>query len=263
MATNPAHADRIEHSLTDDVLLIHLVHEGKANALTEGMLSDLAAALSGPPGRSARAAILTGIGDKHFSSGAELGDDPPKEWVERIKRIERGIASVASAITKVRFPVIAAINGDAVGGGLELAMACDWRITREGARFAMPPARLGLVYTAEGLRRFVSEVGLARTREMFLTGRPMDAQTAHQIGLVNHVVPSQDLMAVANRMASAIAANAPLAVEGMREVLRAISENDPGDGKAQQFRVKAFGSKDLAEGLSATRERRPPRFIGQ
>lgn len=254
--------DRVEHALTDGILTLRLVNEVRANALTERMLDQLALALAGSDGRATRVAILTGSGDRHFSSGAELGSEPANDWIERVKRVEHGIQAVAATMTKVSFPVIAVINGDAIGGGLELAMACDWRIAREGARFAMPPARLGLVYTAEGLRRFVGEIGLARARELFLTGRAFDTRHALDIGLVNHVVGAEELMPLAHRMAAAVAANAPMAVEGMRVVLRAVADDDAADAKAQQWRVKTFGSSDLVEGLAATRERRPATFGG-
>lgn len=258
----PPLPDRVEHELADGVLVMRLVNEAKANALSERMLDQLARVLQGPEAKAARVAILTGAGERHFSSGAELGQEPIKDWLERVKRIERGLAAAATAMTKAGFPVIAALNGDAIGGGLELAMACDWRIAREGARLAMPPARLGLVYTAEGMRRFATEVGGAHAREIFLTGRAFDARHALEIGLVNHVVSAEELWPLAMRMAGAVAANAPIAVDGMRIVLRAILENDQADGKAQQWRVKAFGSADLAEGLAAARERRPPSFGG-
>ncbi len=242
--------------------MLRLVNEGRANALTERMLDQLARSLQSPEAREARAAILLGDGDRHFSSGAELGGEPTKDWIERVKRIEHGIQAVAAAMTTASFPVIAAINGDAIGGGLELAVACDWRIAREGARFAMPPARIGLVYTADGIRRFVAEIGLARASELFLTGRTFDARYALAIGLVNHVVAAEDLVPLANRMAAAVAANAPMAVEGMRVVLRAVADDDAAEAKAQQWRVKAFGSSDLVEGLAATRDRRPASFGG-
>lgn len=258
----PPLPDRAEHSVEDGVLVLRLVHEGRANALTERMLDQVVRVLEGPQGQAARVVLLTGAGDRHFSSGAELGSEPADAWIERVKRIERGIAAVANAIAKAHCPVIAVVNGDAIGGGLEVAMACDWRIAREGARFAMPPARIGLVYTAEGLRRFADEIGMARAREVFLTGRAMDARHALEIGLVNHVVAAEELLPLARRMAAAVAANAPLAVEGMRVVLRAIADGDQADGKAQQWRVRTFGSRDLAEGLSAARERRPPVFGG-
>ncbi len=258
----PPLPDRVESAVDGDVLTLRLVHEGRANALTERMLDQLARALQGPEARGVRAAVLTGDGDRHFSSGAELGTDPAREWIERIKRIEHGLQAAALAVTKASFPVIAAINGDAIGGGLELAMACDWRVAREGARFAMPPARIGLVYTAEGMRRFVAEIGVARTRELFLTGRAFDARHALDMGLVNHVVGAEEVLPLARRMASAVAANSPLAVEGMRVVLRAVADDDAADAKAQQWRVRAFGSADLVEGLAATRERRPPAFGG-
>lgn len=258
----PPLPDRVEQSLHDGVLVLSLINEERANALTERMLEQLARALASPEARTARAAILTGSGDRHFSSGAELGTEGAKDWIERIKRIEHGIQAVAAAMTKTSFPVIAAINGDAIGGGLELAMACDWRIAREGARFAMPPARIGLVYTADGLRRFVTEIGLSRTRELFLTGRAFDTRHALDIGLVNHVASTEELLPLATRMAAAVAANAPMAVEGMRVVLRAVADDDGADARAQQWRVKTFGSADLIEGLAATRERRPAVFGG-
>jgi enoyl-CoA hydratase/carnithine racemase len=258
----PIPPDRVEHELAGGVLVLRLVNEGKANALTERMLDQLVRALQGADATTTRVAILTGAGDRHFSSGAELGQEPIKDWLERVKRIEHGLSAAAAAMAKVSFPVIAALNGDAVGGGLELAMACDWRVAREGARLAMPPARLGLVYTADGMRRFAVEVGNARAREIFLTGRAFDTRHALEIGLVNHVVSAEELWPLAVRMAGAVAANAPIAVDGMRVVLKAIADNDQADGKAQQWRVKAFGSKDLGEGLAAARERRSPSFGG-
>jgi enoyl-CoA hydratase len=261
-AAPPPLPDRVDRSVDDGVMVLRLVNEGRANALTERMLDQVGRALEGAGGDGVRAVLLTGSGDRHFSSGAELGTETADEWIERIKRVERGIAAVAAAIAKAPCPVVAAVNGDAIGGGLELAMACDWRIARDGARFAMPPARIGLVYTAEGLRRFSDEIGMARTREIFLTGRAMDARQALEIGLVNHVTSAEELMPLGHRMAAAVAANAPLAVEGMRVVLRAIADGDQPDGKAQQWRVRTFGSHDLVEGLAAARERRPPVFGG-
>jgi enoyl-CoA hydratase/carnithine racemase len=256
--------DRIERTDDGAVMTLTLVHDGKANALTESMLTSLAGHFQAEQCVGIRAAILTGSGERHFSSGAEMGSDAIPAWVERIKRIEQGIATVATAIQKASFPTIAALNGDAVGGGLELAMACDWRLAREGARLAMPPARLGLVYTAEGLRRFVREIGLARTREIFLTGRAFEASHAHQVGLVNHLTSLDELIPMANRMAAAIASNAPLAVEGMRVVVRTIQEDDQhADARAQQYRVRAFSSKDLGEGVQAARARRSPKFSGE
>lgn len=259
----PPLPDRVERSDDGAVMTLRIIHEGKANALTERMLAQLAKHFQPDQTDGIRAAILTGGGDRHFSSGAEMGTDPAAEWVERIKRIEQGIATAATAMQNAGFPTIAAINGDAVGGGLELAMACDWRLACEGARLAMPPTRIGLVYTADGLRRFASEIGMARTREIFLTGRAFEARHAHEIGLINHLVAPSDLMPMAQKMAAAVASNAPLAVEGTRFVLRAILDDDEADKKAQQYRVRAFGSADLAEGVDAARARRNPEFHGK
>ena len=259
---DPASGDRLECELEDGVLTLRIANEERANALTERVLDAIVRAIdeSRPP--EVRVVLIGGAGERHFSSGADLAVRGIDEWLERVKRTEAALSRAAGAVANCHCPVIAVLNGDAIGGALELAMACDWRVAREGARFAMPPARLGLVYTAEGMRRFVAAIGQAHARELFLTGRAVDAARAERIGLVGHVVPAEEIWPLAGRMAAAVAANAPIAVEGMRAVLRAIADDENADARAQQWRVKAFGSADLVEGLAATRERRPPEFTG-
>ena len=254
--------DRLERDLEGGVLTLRIANEERANALTERILDGLAKEIDGARPPEVRVVLLGGAGDRHFSSGADLAVRGVEEWLDRVKRTEAAIGRAAAAIAGCHCPVVAVVNGDAIGGALELAMACDWRLARDGARFAMPPARLGLVYTADGLRRFVTAIGQAHTRELFLTGRAIDAARAERIGLVGHVVPADELWPLAGRMAAAVAANAPIAVEGMRVVLRAIADDENAETRAQQWRVRAFGSADLVEGLAATRERRPPGFTG-
>jgi enoyl-CoA hydratase/carnithine racemase len=161
--------------------------------------------------------------------------------------------------------VIGVLNGAAFGGALELAIACDWRIGRRGARLGMPAARLGVVYAADGLRRFVAAMGPARTRRLFLTGVPVDADEALRIGLVDEVVPEEGLWDAALAAAAEVAKAAPLAVAGTRAIVGALEDGAAPGAVAETAdgaRARAFGSEDFREGLRAFRERRPPDFRG-
>jgi enoyl-CoA hydratase/carnithine racemase len=210
--------------------------------------------------------VLRGAGDEAFSSGFDLAEiglvsargDRPDEAVER----------VADALDRVPCPTVAFLNGSAFGGGFELAVTCDLRVACEGVRLGMPPAKLGVVYPEGGLRRFADLVGAARTRELFFTGRPIDSATALAWGLVNRVAAPADAEAVALALAGEIAANAPLAVRGMKRILRLLEgahERALSDGERAEiaaWRRRAFESADIGEGRAAWEERRLPRFRG-
>jgi enoyl-CoA hydratase/carnithine racemase len=172
------------------------------------------------------------------------------------------------ALDECEVPVVAALSGHAIGGGLEVALACDLRIAADGIRLGMPPAKLGLVYSHTGLRRFLDVVGEARTRELFLLGRNIDAQRAEAWGLVNHVVPERDLQAEALAWAGELAAGAPLSVRGnkrvIRELLRAEGALDPAvEQELIALRRACFASEDFAEGVRAFAEKRPARWKGR
>lgn len=246
--------------------MLRIANEARANALDPGILDALARELQAPRLADARVVLLTGAGERHFSAGLDLADGSPEALAALVREGERLLGDAARAIAACRRPVVGVLNGAAVGGALELAMACDWRIARAGARLAMPAARLGVVYAPEGLRRFVAAIGPARTRRLFLTGRPVEAEEALALGLVDEVVPAAELWPAALRAAGEVAAAAPLAVEGTRAVLRALAEG-PGAGTlaatADRWRRRAFASQDHHEALAAFRERRPPEFRGR
>jgi len=247
-------------------LVVRFDNEGRANALDDAMLDALASLLEGPRPASSPAVLLGGAGERHFSAGLDLAERSAEELAAELQRGERRLARAARAIAGCARPVIGVLNGAVVGGALELAMACDWRIARRGAVLRMPAARLGVVYAPEGLRRFVAAIGPARTRRLFLTGTGIEAGEALLLGLVDQVVEPDALWPAARAAADEVAAGAPLAIEGTRAIVRGIVDGPLGDGveaQAAAWRARAFGSEDFREGLAAIRERRPPRFTGR
>jgi enoyl-CoA hydratase len=248
-------------ALEEGVLTLTLDNPSRANALTGGMLEDLRAALGRVP-EGARVVLVRGAGDRHFSAGVDLADAPSPAT---LRDGERRLGAAVDAVHACPVPVVAALNGSAHGGGLELAASCDWRIARAGADFAMPAARLGVAYTPRGVQTFATLLGPARTAALFLTGAPVDADSALAIGLVDSVHEPAAFDGAVADAARRVAAMAPLAVRGTLVTLRAlaagrITEEDRAGAEA--LRERAWGSSDLAEGLAAFRERREPRFTG-
>lgn len=248
---------------SDGILTVRISNEGRANALDAAILAEIVSLLHGPRIESVRVVLLAGDGGRHFSSGLDLGAQTPESLAAELQDGERRLGNAAHAIAACPVPVIGVVNGAAVGGALELAIACDWRIARRGARLAMPAARIGVVYSADGLRRFVAAMGPARTRRLFLTAVPIEAHEAYDLGLVDQVVEADDLWSTADAAARAVAEAAPLAVAGTRAIVSALSEGPESiQETAQAARARAFASDDFREGLAAFREKRPPRFEG-
>ena len=165
------------------------------------------------------------------------------------------------------WPTIAAINGHCLGGGLELAITCDLRICAAGAKLGMPPAKLGLIYGHTGLRKFLDAVGLAHTKELFLTGRNLSAERAERIGLVQRVVADEELERAAVELAAEVAANAPLSMKGNKRAIKLLSENPVLSEQQEQsliaLRESCFASEDFREGIRAFAEKRKPNWTGR
>ncbi|MGH7792713.1 MAG: enoyl-CoA hydratase-related protein, partial [Thermodesulfobacteriota bacterium] len=173
----------------------------------------------------------------------------------------------SKAIENFPYPVIAMMNGHAFGGGLELALTCDLRIAVENALFGMPPAKLGVIYTYTGIRKFLNLIGLGYAKELFLTGRNIDAQRAEKIGLVNYVLPKSELEDFTYKLASEISQNAPISMSTMKQMMNSWQRNQlmskSDEEQVKEMILKVQESEDYKEGQRAFAEKRKPKFKGK
>ena len=249
----------------EGVLRLTISNPAKRNALDHAILDGVAHAVREA---DARCIVLTGA-DGMFSSGYDIGEIPEDVFAQEAEKlVAHPFTSAIDALDATDLPTIAALPGHTIGGGLELALACDLRIAADGIKLGMPPAKLGLVYSHTGLRRFIDIIGVARTRELFLLGRNIEARRALDWGLLNEVVIGSDLQNVALDWATELAANAPLSIQGnkrvIRELLRAQGEIDPDvERELIALREACFASEDMKEGVRAFGEKRPARWQGR
>ena len=211
-----------------------------------------------------RVAVVTGAGEKAFIAGADINELAVQTPVEGKETSLRG-QKVLDFIENLGKPVIAAINGFALGGGCELAMACTLRMASENARLGQPEVKLGIIPGYAGTQRLPRLVGKGRALEIILTGEPITAQEAYRIGLVNQVVPQAELMTAAEKLAQKIAALAPLAIKFALEAVNHGLEMAEAEG--QFLEATLFGlcctTADMKEGTRAFLDKRPPKFIGK
>jgi enoyl-CoA hydratase/carnithine racemase len=252
---------RLDHP-AEHVARLTITHEDKRNALDHAILDAIAETV---PGLEARCLVITGEG-RVFSAGYEIGSIPREEFAAAAERlVAHPFHQAIEAVEAYPYPVVAALNGHAIGGGLELAVSCDLIVASEDAVVGMPPAKLGLIYSHTGLRKFVDAIGLPRTRELFHVGRNISAADAERWGLINEVVAADALAARGLELATEIAGLAPLALAGnkriLRELVRAEGALDPAVERALiALRESCFASDDFFEGVSAFAEKRKPRW---
>jgi enoyl-CoA hydratase/carnithine racemase len=220
------------------------------------------------PELDARCVLITGQGAM-FSAGYDIGDLPDSVFADEAEKlVAHPFAAAIDAIEAYPHPTLAALNGHAIGGGLELALSCDLRIAAGTIALGMPPAKLGLVYSHTGIRKFIDAVGAPRTRELFLVGRRIDARTARAWGLVNGLAEPDRIAEEALAWAVEIAGNAPLAQLGNKRVIRAVLDahvelDAETERELIELRRACFSSEDFREGVRAFAEKRKPQWRGK
>ena len=249
----------------DGVAFVTINRPEKLNALNDRTIEELDAAFAAiGADPQTRGVVLTGAGEKAFVAGADIGELATQSPVDGKARSLRG-QRVLDRIERLGKPVVAAVNGFALGGGCELAMACHVRIASENARLGTPEVKLGLMCGYAGTQRLPRLVGKGRALEMLLTGEMVDAQEAARIGLVNRVVPREKLLAEAEALLRTMLANGPLS---LRFTLEAVHDGlEMGLDEAQHQEATLFGllctTADMKEGTQAFLEKRPARFQGK
>ena len=209
----------------------------------------------------ARAVILAGAGDRAFCAGSDV-----KEFRSLAGRVAEGKLinenAMYNRLAQLPLPTIAAIEGDALGGGLELALCCDLRVAASTALLGLPEVRLGVMPGSGGTQRLPRLIGLARAKELILLGEVIDAETALSYGLVNRVVTQGHAESVAREIADTLASRGPVAVREAKAVLNTTLDGSLAEGQAHELEAseRVFSSEDMLEGAAAFVEKRPPRF---
>ena len=240
----------------------------KRNALDHEILDAITATLPKlDRGIDFRCLVITGA-DPVFSAGYDIGSIPAESFERDAEAlVAHPFPAALAALDAFPWPTIAALNGHCLGGGLELALACDLRVAASTAKLGMPPAKLGLIYGHTGIRRFIETIGAARTRELFFTGRNLEASEALSIGLVNAVVESDRVEAASLEMAAGIASNAPLSMRGNKKTIETLLANpalsEEQERELVELRESCFSSEDFLEGITAFGEKRRPRWTGR
>jgi enoyl-CoA hydratase len=249
----------------DDIGLLTINRPDKMNALSTELTNELQQVLAEiEEDKDLRILIITGAGEKAFVAGADINELVDRDALLG-RKVSRFRQELFSRIENLPIPVIGAVNGFALGGGLELALACNIRLASEKAKFGAPEVKLGIIPGDGGTQRLPRLVGLGRAMEMVITGDFIDAQEAYRIGLVNKVVPDEELMEATMALAKKIASRPPLAVKYAKEAVNRSQEGDAISGYALESYLHALTctTEDKKEGVAAFLEKRKGEFKGK
>ena len=250
------------------VARIRIHNPEKRNALDHDILDALAELLPRlDRGIDVRCVVITGS-EGHFSAGYDIGSISELSFEQDAEAlVAHPFHAAIEALAAHPWPTVAAISGDCLGGGLELAITCDLRICTGEARLGMPPVKLGLIYGHTGLRRFMDAIGLARTKELFLTGNNITARRAREIGLVQDVVGEEDLESASIELAERIASNAPLSLKGNKRAIETVNAHPmlrpQEEVELIELRESSLSSEDFREAITAFAEKRKPIWRGR
>ena len=270
MTSNPTYktgTERVQSWLDGSTLHIRFANPARHNALSVDMWEAVPPLLrSAQHDDRVRLVVFSGAGEKAFVSGADISQfEDMRAAREAVKKYEHMAEHALMGLYRFSKPVVAAIRGYCIGGGLGLAVCCDLRICSDNSRFAVPAAKLGLGYSYAGLRRLVDVVGPAFAREIFFTARQFDTEEARAMGLVNRVVPEAELEAYVKNYAETIAGNAPLTVKAVKYIVGEVTKDESKRNltRCAEMVDQCFASADFIEGRRAFMEKRKPAFTGK
>jgi enoyl-CoA hydratase len=249
----------------DGIAYITINRPNKLNALNKDTIQELHDAFkSSNKDKETKVIIITGSGEKAFVAGADISEFADFDVENGGKLAAKGQQLLFDFVENLSTPVIAAVNGFALGGGLELAMACHFRIASDNAKMGLPEVSLGVIPGYGGTQRLPQLVGKGRAMEMVMTAGMIDANTAKDYGLVNHVTTFEDLLPLCEKIAGKIMRNSPVAIKA---AIKAINANykDGVDGFKEEIKQfgKCFGTEDFVEGTTAFLEKRKAEFPGK
>ena len=250
--------------LNEGILTLTLNRPDKLNALNSQLIEELGNAINNfKTDPASKACIITGAGPKAFAAGADIAEFTSLDATGGTHLAERGASLVFNAIENSPKPIVAAVNGFALGGGCELAMACHFRLASQNAKFGQPEVNLGLIPGYGGTQRLVHLIGKGKATELLLTGQMIGANDALALGLVNYVTMPEDLVGKAKELLNVIISKAPLAVEQILKLVN-IACYAPAEGLAAEVTAfgQLFGTADAKEGIAAFLEKRAAQFTG-
>lgn len=248
----------------EGVRTLTLSHSAKSNALNASLVDELSVLLKDTSTRHLRALLFRSDSARTFCSGFDLSTLSPMSDSPVLP--DDKLSLVFRELTELKLPTVACVVGPAFGAGCELALSCDFRVAGPSARFCMPPSKLGIIYSAEGMAKVAEKVGWQFARWMFLTGREVHAEKAYEIGLIDELASSDDAAAqAAEELVKELCQRAPLALAGMKKTL-SLLQKSPLDATEtitlRELRRAAFSSQDFQEGRTAFLEKRRPQFRG-
>ncbi|WP_410645994.1 enoyl-CoA hydratase/isomerase family protein [Amycolatopsis sp. cmx-4-54] len=254
--------DGFEFTRDGEVARLTFTRPEKMNAITYGMWSaipDVVAQVEADP--AVKVLVLTGAG-AHFSAGADISEfQELRSTADAAETYDKAVDGAVAALMAARKPTVAMIQGNCIGGGCQISVACDFRFAAEGARFGITPSKLGIVYHFGSTRQLVSLVGPAHAKYFLLSGELVDARRAREIGLLNDVFPADELEAATGKFVDTLASRSQASVRGMNRIIeKIVAGQKESDTEVDEIRLGALHGEDYAEGVAAFLARRPPKF---